>query len=85
MFAEDILRSLRVAGGLAACALDVTDPEPLPADHELRREPRVIITPHISGVFDGYFDAGADVLLANVDRLRQGLRPYNLVDLVKGY
>lgn len=30
-------------------ALDVTDPEPLPADHPLWRTPNVLITPHIAG------------------------------------
>ena len=29
----------------------MTDPEPLPPDHPLWREPHAIITPHISGRF----------------------------------
>lgn len=36
---------------LFAAGLDVTDPEPLPPDHPLWREPHAIITPHISGRF----------------------------------
>ena len=36
------------AGGLRA-ALDVTDPEPLPADHPLWDAPGVLITPHFAG------------------------------------
>lgn len=35
-------------GRLAGLALDVTAPEPLPADHPLRRHPRAIITPHMA-------------------------------------
>ncbi len=35
-------------GQLAGAGLDVTEPEPLPADHALRRHPRVVITPHIA-------------------------------------
>lgn len=35
-------------GGLSGLALDVTDPEPLPTDHRLRRHPRAIVTPHAS-------------------------------------
>jgi phosphoglycerate dehydrogenase-like enzyme len=30
-------------------ALDVTDPEPLPADHPLWSAPNCLITPHIGG------------------------------------
>ncbi|MCB0972552.1 MAG: hydroxyacid dehydrogenase, partial [Acidimicrobiales bacterium] len=31
------------------CVLDVTDPEPLPDDHPLRRAPTVTLTPHLAG------------------------------------
>jgi glyoxylate reductase len=34
-------------GPLFASGLDVTDPEPLPAEHPLLAHPRVIVTPHI--------------------------------------
>ncbi len=36
-------------GGRLRAALDVTDPEPLPADHPLWRAPGVLITPHVGG------------------------------------
>jgi phosphoglycerate dehydrogenase-like enzyme len=35
--------------GRIRAALDVTDPEPLPADHPLWRAPNVLITPHVAG------------------------------------
>ncbi len=35
-------------GRLAGVALDVTEPEPLPADHPLRSHPRAIVTPHMA-------------------------------------
>ncbi len=37
--------------GRVRAALDVTDPEPLPADHPLWSAPNVLITPHVSGFF----------------------------------
>lgn len=42
------LLELLNAGRLSA-ALDVTDPEPLPADHPLWEAPGVLITPHLAG------------------------------------
>jgi phosphoglycerate dehydrogenase-like enzyme len=35
--------------GRLRAALDVTDPEPLPGDHPLRRCTGVLITPHVAG------------------------------------
>ena len=37
------------AGKLWGAALDVTEPEPLPADSPLWREPKCLITPHVAG------------------------------------
>ena len=44
---DALLSELRT--GRITAALDVTDPlEPLPPDHELRRLPNVLLTPHIA-------------------------------------
>ncbi|MCD8498931.1 MAG: NAD(P)-binding domain-containing protein [Clostridiales bacterium] len=40
-----------VAGHLGGAGLDVTDPEPLPADHRLWSLPNAMITPHVSGFY----------------------------------
>jgi phosphoglycerate dehydrogenase-like enzyme len=44
---EALLAELR--SGRIAAALDVTDPEPLPADHPLWDTPGLLLTPHIGG------------------------------------
>lgn len=41
-------------GHLWGAALDVTNPEPLPAEHPLWENPRYIITPHAPGVAFGH-------------------------------
>jgi phosphoglycerate dehydrogenase-like enzyme len=76
---------LNSPSGLTAVALDVTDPEPLPAGHPLFTHPRAIITPHTSGGWEGYFDDGADVLLYQAERIKAGREPVNVVDPAKGY
>jgi phosphoglycerate dehydrogenase-like enzyme len=53
---EALLEALR-AGRIRA-ALDVTDPEPLPADHPLWRAPNVLITPHIAGAVARWQERG---------------------------
>ena len=44
----DALLEALEQGWIWAAGLDVTDPEPLPADHPLLRHPRVVVTPHIA-------------------------------------
>lgn len=45
---EDLCDALE-SGHLAGAALDVTEPEPLPADHRLWDIPNAFLTPHVSG------------------------------------
>ncbi len=40
--------------GRISAAVDVTDPEPIPADHELWTVPNLLITPHVGGETDVY-------------------------------
>jgi phosphoglycerate dehydrogenase-like enzyme len=44
---QDALRRALIAGEIAGAALDVTDPEPLPADHPLLDAPNLLVVPHV--------------------------------------
>jgi phosphoglycerate dehydrogenase-like enzyme len=50
-----------VSGRIRA-ALDVTDPEPLPADHPLWRTPGVLISPHVGGVTSAFLPRAVALL-----------------------
>jgi phosphoglycerate dehydrogenase-like enzyme len=67
-----LLDSLR-SGHLAAAWLDVTEPEPLPADHPLRAEPNCFITPHTAGGHRNEEGSLIRHFLANLAAFRQGL------------
>ena len=54
---------------VAGAALDVTDPEPLPAEHPLWGFENVTITPHNAGFTPAYHDRLADIVAENVRRL----------------
>ncbi|MEX2195086.1 MAG: D-glycerate dehydrogenase [Thermoleophilaceae bacterium] len=57
-------------GWIAAAALDVTDPEPLPANHPLLSAPNLVIAPHIGSASHG---ARARMAELAVDNLLAGL------------
>lgn len=79
----DLVAALE-SGQLAAAGLDVTDPEPLPADHVLWQMPNVIITPHVSGR-DSNRARHAMVLRENLRRFAAGDALLNVVDPDLGY
>ena len=51
---------------IAAAALDVTDPEPLPADHPLLRLPNCTVIPHLGSATVKTRDAMAELAARNV-------------------
>jgi glyoxylate reductase len=44
---QDALRAALLDGEIAGAALDVTEPEPLPADHPLLDAPNLLVVPHV--------------------------------------
>jgi phosphoglycerate dehydrogenase-like enzyme len=69
---QDALVSALDTGHLAGAYLDVTDPEPLPADHPLWSAPNCYITPHTAGGRDDEFHQLVGHFLANLGRFGQG-------------
>ena len=67
------------SGHLAGAGLDVTDPEPLPADDPLWGLPNVIITPHNSGSTDGTDRRAGDTFFENLERWVAGAELLNQV------
>lgn len=59
--------------GRLTAILDVTDPEPLPADSELYDLPNVILTPHVAGSLGAETRRMVDEALADLQRYNQGL------------
>lgn len=74
----DALTAEVVSGRLHA-ALDVVDPEPLPADHPLWKAPNAIITPHVGGNTEAFVPRIRKLLNEQVGRLARGEEPANLV------
>ncbi|SDH44011.1 Phosphoglycerate dehydrogenase [Actinokineospora alba] len=74
----DALLAELTSGRLRA-ALDVTDPEPLPADHPLWTAPNIVITPHVAGNSAGHRARAYRVAAAEIARFAAGKAPLNLL------
>ncbi|MFE6286769.1 2-hydroxyacid dehydrogenase [Streptomyces sp. NPDC057877] len=69
--------------GRLSAALDVTDPEPLPADHPLWRAPGALISPHVGGPTSAFLPR-AERLLVNQLRRFLNREPLGNVILTTG-
>ncbi|SBV27460.1 2-hydroxyacid dehydrogenase [Micromonospora krabiensis] len=72
-----------LATGRISAALDVTDPEPLPADHPLWSMPNVLLTPHVAGSVRGLLPRAYRLVGEQVRRFAAGEELRNVV--VDGY
>jgi phosphoglycerate dehydrogenase-like enzyme len=73
------------SGHLAGAGLDVTDPEPLPADSPLWEMEQVIITAHSSGRSPRRWQRTLGIFEANIEAALAGRPMINIVDYVAGY
>lgn len=68
-----------VTSGRLRAALDVTDPEPLPADHPLWRCPNVLVSPHVGGDTTAFPPRARRLLKAQLSRWAAGEPLANVV------
>ncbi len=73
------------SGRLAGACLDVTDPEPLPADHPLWKRTNVIITPHTAADAEQTDERRWTLFRENIRRFGAGEPLLNCVDRQAGY
>ena len=71
------------SGHLLSAVIDVTDPEPLPADHAFWSHPKILLTPHVASVTQA--ETAARAVVDNIRRHRAGQDLIGLVDRMRGY
>jgi phosphoglycerate dehydrogenase-like enzyme len=68
-----------LATGRLRAALDVTEPEPPPADHPIWTVPNLLLTPHVAASVDGYESRAYAVAAAEIARFAAGEPLQNVV------
>ncbi len=84
---QDALMDALNSGRLAGAALDVTVPEPLPADHPLRKTKNLLLTPHAAGNLTLEYTRRRSVQLfcENLKNYAAGKPLVNVFDRERGY
>jgi phosphoglycerate dehydrogenase-like enzyme len=81
---EALIDALR-DGTLAGAGLDVTDPEPLPADSPLWDLPNAIVTGHTAAATPLLWERGIELVIDNVRRFLADEQLRNVVNTKAGY
>jgi glyoxylate reductase len=63
---HDALGAALAEGRIAGAALDVTDPEPLPAEHPLLAAPHLLVIPHLGAATVGTRERMSELSVANL-------------------
>lgn len=82
---EAALSNALNTGQIGGAVLDVTEDEPLPADHPFWSCPNTILTQHSGGGTADELDQKIDVFLANFARFRDGGSLEGVVNMKRGY
>ncbi len=84
---QDALIAALDSGHLGGAALDVVVPEPLPADHPLRRAKNLLLTPHVAGNMTLPYtqQKSIDMFLEDLDNYVSGRPMKHVVDRKRLY
>ena len=84
---QDALIDALNNGHLGGAALDVVDPEPLPADHPLRSAKNILLTPHVAGnmMLPYTQRRSVELFVEDLDRYAAGQPLARLVDRKRFY
>ncbi|MBR5266380.1 MAG: D-2-hydroxyacid dehydrogenase, partial [Clostridia bacterium] len=84
---QDALNEALRGGKIAGALLDVTNPEPLPADHPLWTAPNCLVTPHVSGNYSLQYTCEVllDIFENNLKKFAKGEKLDNVADRKAGY
>ena len=80
----DLAEALR-GGLIAGAVIDCYVREPLSGPHPLFTVPNLVMTPHMSGVYHGFWDLMVGLLAENLRRFQAGVPLLNRVDHRFGY
>lgn len=82
---EPALAAALRAGTVAGATVDCFVREPLPPEHEFFATPNLLLTPHMSGVYTGFWDVFNALLVDNLRRFAAGAPLLNRVQHARGY